>query len=96
MHNLQLTARYRVIVLEWHVFACAQLNSQSNQNKRPIHATLPNVTLSLDFSEVEHVLPIGGVLNVGGEPSLPGREIDEGAWLAVLVFSISGLVSRAG
>ena len=27
---------------------------------------------------------------------LPGREIDEGAWLAVLVFSISGLVSRAG
>ena len=28
---------YPVIVLEWHVFACAQLNSQSNQNKHTIY-----------------------------------------------------------
>ena len=27
--NIHCTSIYRVIVLEWHVFACAQLNSQS-------------------------------------------------------------------
>ena len=35
-----LTVMYRVVILIGDVFACAQLNSQSNQNKNPIYTAV--------------------------------------------------------